>query len=209
MTDVVLKFDYIDDEVMWPEFAVGRLRVGWVRAVSGIRRALLNVVRIKRIYVYDGKLYVLYDAEDVQRYGQYLAQLPPLAVELDHEVYYERLHDGSCTCKIWRLSINSLYEAELFIKKLLDVEVELEHSLSNASYPLNFAMLPIDIALYTKRINGIAVVENPQFKLCKDENTYWGKYVVLADETGFSLYRIIKDDIDISELKKRLLERLQ
>jgi len=208
MTDVILRFDYIDDEVMWPEFDAGdRLRVGWIKAASGVRRALLNVVRIKRIYAYDSKLYVLYDAEDVQRYARYLAQLPPLAVELDHEITYERLHDSSCTCRMWRLSINSLYEEERFIKKLLGVEVEMEHSLPNASYPLNFAMLPIDIALYTRRIDGIAVVENPQFKLCKDENTYWGKYVVLADETGFSLYRI-KDDVDVSQLRKRLLERL-
>ena len=91
---------------------------------------------------------------------------------------------------------------------MLGVEVELEHSLSNASYPLNFTVLPLGIALYTRRIDGIAVVENPRFRLCKDEDTYWGKYVVLADETGFSLYRI-KDDTDISELKKRLLERLR
>jgi hypothetical protein len=100
-----------------------------------------------------------------------------------------------------------LYEEERFIKKLLDVEAEAEHSLSNASYPLNFTLIPVDIVLYTRRIGGIAVVENPRFKLCKDEDTYWGKYVVLADETGFSLFRI-KDDADIPQLKKRLLERL-
>jgi len=206
--NMILRFDYIDDEIMWPEFgADGVLKVGWVRAVSGIRRTLLNVVRIKRIYAYGGKLYVLYDAEDIQRYGQYLAPLPSLAVELDHEINYERLRDGSCICRIWRLSISTLYEEERFIKKLLDVEVEMEHSLSNASYPLNFTLMPADIALYTKYLNGIAVVENPRFKLCSDENTYHGKYVVLVDEVGFSLYRI-KDDVDISQLKKRLLEKL-
>ena len=207
MTEVALGFDYIDDEIHWPEFNDGKMVVGWVTAVADIRRVLLNVTRIKKVYAYGGRIYVIYDAESVDRYSKYIAPLPPHAVELDFDIHYQQLYGDGCTCKIWRFSISALYEEERFIRKLLDVEVELEHSLPNASYPLNFAMLPIDIALYTRRIDGIAVVENPQFKLCKDENTYWGKYVVLADETGFSLYRI-KDDVDVSQLRKRLLERL-
>jgi len=208
MTNVILRFDYVDDEIQWPEFSVGKIVAGWVTAVAGIRRTLLNVMRIKKVYAYDGKIYVMYDAESVDRYSAYMAPLPPLAVELDFDVHYQQLYGDGCTCKIWRLSINTLYEEERFIKRLLDVEVELEHSLTNASYPLNFAMLPIDVMLYTRHFDGIAVVENPRFRLCRDEDTYHGKYVVLADETGFSLYRI-KDDVDISQLKKRLLERLR
>jgi hypothetical protein len=209
MTEVVLKFDYIDDEIHWPEFSGGRMVVGWVTAVADIRRVLLNVARIKKVYAYGGKIYVIYDAESVDRYSKYIAPLPPHAVELDFDIHYQRLYGDGCTCKIWRFSISTLYEEERFIKKLLDVEVEMEHSLSNASYPLNFTLIPVDIVLYTKHIDGIAVVENPRFRQCKDEDTYHGKYVVLAeDETGFTLYRI-KDDVDISQLKKRLLERLQ
>ena len=201
MTDVILRFDYIDDEIMWPEFdADGRLRVGWVRAVSGIRRTLLNVVRIKRIYAYDGKLYVLYDAEDIQRYGQYLAYLPTHAIELDYEIYYERLRDGDC--KIWRLSIGTLYEEERFIQKLFGVEVELEHILPQDMWPVNFSIIPLDVTLYTKRIRGIAVVKNPQFGDRRGGKTaYEGRYVVLVDEYGgYALYRI-KNDVDV-DLKK-------
>jgi hypothetical protein len=200
MTDVILRFDYIDDEIMWPEFDTGgRLRVGWVRAVSGIRRALLNVVRIKRIYAHDGKLYVLYDAEDIQRYGQYLAYLPTPAVELDHEIYYERLHDG---CKIWRLSISTLYEEERFIQKLFGVEAEPEHLLPQDVWPVNFSIIPLDITLYTKRIRGIATVENPQFGDRRGgKTTYEGRYIVLVDEYGgYALYRV-KNDVDV-DLKK-------
>jgi len=209
MTDVVLKFDYIDDEIQGPEFdASGRMRVGWVTAFAvGNRRTLLNVARIRKVYAYGGQLYILYDAENVERYSQYLAQLPPLAVELDFDVHYQRLYDGDCACKIWRFSISTLYEEERFIKKLLGVEAEMEHSLPDASYPLNFTLIPVNIMLYTKRIDGIAVVKNPRFKSCNDEDTYEGKYVVFADETGFSLYRI-KNDVDIKQLKKRLLKNL-
>jgi hypothetical protein len=203
MTDVILRFDYIDDEIMWPEFRGGRLISGWVRAVSGIRRVLLNVVRIKKVYAYDGKLYVLYDAEDVQRYGQYLAQLPPLAVELDHEIYYERVYDGDCTCKIWRLSISTLYEEERFLQKL-GAEVELEHLLPVDVWPVNFSIIPVDITLYTKRIRGIAVVKNPQFEgRGYEKTTYEGRYVILVDEYGgYALFRI-KSDVDV-DLKKLL-----
>jgi len=209
MTKVVLKFNYIDDEIQWPEFNGGKMVSGWVTAVAGSRRVLLNVIRIKRIYAYGGDIYVVYNAESVDRYSKYVAPLPPLAVELDFDIHYQQLYsDGGCTCKIWRLSINSVYEEERFIKKLLDVEVEMEHTLSNASYPLNFTMLPIDVTLYMKHIGGIAVVKNPRFRLCNDGDAYRGKYVVLADETSFSLYRI-KGDVDISQMKKRLLERLQ
>ena len=202
--NMILRFDYIDDEIMWPEFgADGRLLTGWVRAVSGIRRTLLNVVRIKRIYAYGGKLYVLYDAEDVQRYGQYLAPLPSLAVELDYDIHYEKINSGSCTCKIYRFAISDLYEEERFIQKLLGVEVELEHVLSPASYPLNFTVIPVDVILYTRHITGIAVVENPKFRFCKDENVYEGKYVIITDGAGFSLYRI-KSDVDMPHLVAEL-----
>ncbi len=205
MTDVVLKFDYIDDEVLWPEVRGGKLVSGWVKAVSGIDRPLLNVTRIKKVYVgpFDGKLYILYDAESVERYSKYMAPLPPLAVELDYDVYPEKIYNGDCICKIYRFAINALYEEERFIQKLLGVEVELEHVLSNASYPLNFTMLPVNVMLYTRRITGIAVKEKPRFKLCKEEDTYDGKYVVLADETGFSLYRI-KSDVDTWRLVAQL-----
>jgi len=49
MTDVVLKFDYIDDQIQWPEFSGGKMVVGWVMAISGIDRPLLNVARIKKV----------------------------------------------------------------------------------------------------------------------------------------------------------------
>jgi len=49
MTDVILRFDYIDDEVMWPEFdAEDRLKVGWIKATSGVRRMLLNVSQLRK-----------------------------------------------------------------------------------------------------------------------------------------------------------------
>jgi len=203
MTDVVLKFDYIDDQIQWPEFSGGKMVVGWVMAISGIDRPLLNVARIKKVYAYGGKLYVLYSAESAERYSKYAAPLPPLAVELDYDIYPEKIQDSGCVCKIWRFSISALYEEERFIRKLLGVEAEMEHSLSDASYPLNFTMVPVDITLYTKRIDGIAVVENPRFKFCQEENTYEGKYVVLADKTGYSLYRI-KDDVDVAQLRRKL-----
>jgi len=196
-TDVVLKFDYIDDEILRPELRNGELVGGWVKAVSGIDRPLLNVARIKKIYAYDGKLYVLYDAESVEGYSKYIAPLPPLAVELDYDIHPEPINDGDCTCRIWRFSISALNEEERFIRKLLGVEAELEADLSWASYPLNFTMIPVSITLYTRRITAIAVVKNPKFRLCREESTYRGKYVVLANGSGYSLYRI-KGDVDAS-----------
>ena len=203
MTEVVLRFDYIDDEVMWPEVSGGRIVSGWVRAVAGVEWPLLNVVRIKKVYVFDGKLYILYDAESVERYSKYVAPLPSLAVELDYDIYPENIYNGDCMCKIYRFAISALYEEERFIRKLLGVEAELEYILSDASYPLNFTMVPVNITLYTKRIDSIAVVENPRFKFCKEENTYEGKYVVLVDKIGYSLYRI-KDDVDVAQLRRKL-----
>jgi hypothetical protein len=196
----VLKFDYIDDEILRPEHKNGELVSGWVRAASGINRPLLNIARIKKIYAYDGKLYVLYDAdaENVEDYSRYTAPLPPLAVELDYNIHLEPIYgDGGCACKIWRLSISALNEEEKFIRKLLGVEAELEADLPWTSYPLNFTMIPVNITLYTRRITAIAVVKNPKFRLCREESTYRGKYVVLADGSGYSLYRI-KGDVDAS-----------
>jgi muconolactone delta-isomerase len=199
MTDVVLAFDYIDDEIRWPEFDIrGRLRAGWVKVAAGVDRPLLNVVKIKKVYAFGGKLYVLYDAEDVQRYEKYLAQLPPLAVELDYEMYQDSLYDGDCTCKMWRFSINTLYEEERFLQKLLGAEVELAHFLPQDAQPVNFSIIPIDVMLYANHIKGIAVVENPQFK-GSGEDVYKGKYVVLADSYGYALFRI-KDDEELKKL---------
>jgi hypothetical protein len=208
MVDVVLRFDHIDDEVRWPMFSGGKMVAGWVEAAAGIRRTLLNAVRIRKIYAFDGRLYVLYDAEDAQRYGRYLAPLPPLAVELDYDIYPEKIRGDECTCRIWRFSVSGLYEEERFIRKLLGVEAEPEYDLSNASYPLNFTLIPVDITLYMKHIDGIAVVENPRFKQCDGRDTYEGKYVVLADEVGFSLFRIKGDVDNMLQLKKRLLKTL-
>ena len=32
----------------------------WIKAISGISRPLLNIARMKKLYVFDGRLYVLY-----------------------------------------------------------------------------------------------------------------------------------------------------
>jgi hypothetical protein len=204
MTDVILKFDYIDDEILWPEFAGGRIKTGWVKAVSGIRNPLLNVARIKRLYVFDGKLYVLYDVEAVERYSKYMASLPPLAVELDYEIYPEEIDDRNCTCKIWRFLIDATYEVERLLKSLLGVDVEMEHSMPPDVQPANFATAPVDIALYRTRIVGIAVVENPRFVgVGREESTYEGRYVAVQDDFGgYTLYHI-KDNTDV-DLEKAL-----
>ncbi len=103
MTDVVLRFDYIDDEVKWPKAERDWLAEGYVKAVAntkwGFKEAWLNVRKIKKIYALCGRLYVLYDAEDVEMYWPFLTQLPPFAAEIDYKVRYEADNSG---CKTWR-----------------------------------------------------------------------------------------------------------
>jgi len=196
MVDVVLKFDYIDDEIWEPEVdEKGNVKRGWVKAVSGINRPLLNIARIKRLYVFGGKLYVLYDAENIERYSKYMTPLPPLAVELDYEVYPDRNGD----CKIWRFSINTTYEVERFLERL-GVEVELEHVMPQDVRPVNFSLTPVDVTLYSHRIVGIAMVDDPQFVGPGGASTYEGRYVVVQDDFGgYSLYRVIKGDVDLEK----------
>jgi hypothetical protein len=190
--DVTLRLVYIDDEVMWPEPSADgdSLRVGWVKAVADTGHILLlDVSRIKKIYGYGGRLYVLYEAEVAERYSIYVAQPPSLVVELDYDVYYEHLYDSGCTCKMWRFSIDASRERERFIKKVFgadaEPDAELKCVLAKDAQPVNFSIVPVNISLYATEIAGIAVVENPRFRLHGGEDTYEGKYVVLLDGLGF------------------------
>jgi hypothetical protein len=205
-TEVVLKFVYIDDEVMWPEpnDDGDSLRVGWVRAVTESGHIiLLDVSRIRKVYGYGGRLYVLYETEVAERYSRFVAQLPPLAVELDYDVYYEYLHDGDCVCKKWRFSIDTTHERGRFIKKAFGTDAELAYIFAKDAQPVNFSVVPLNIALYATTITGAAVVENPKFRLYGKENVYRGKYIVLVDDLGF-YYLYLCRDVDTEKLESLL-----
>jgi len=203
MAGVILKFDYIDDEIWEPEVdEKGNVKRGWLKAVSGIRRPLLSIERIKRLYVFGGKLYVLYDAPNAESYSEYAAQLPKLAVELDYKIAVERTYCGECTCRGYRFVINAMYEVERLLEKLLGVAVERGEALPKEARPANFSLAPIDITLYSRRIVGIAVVENPRFEEPgRGEATYRGRYVVLVDDYGsYLLYRVISGgEVDLEK----------
>jgi hypothetical protein len=202
-TDVTLRLVYIDDEVMWPEPNTDgdSLRVGWVKAVADTGNLLLlDVSRIKKIYGYGGRLYVLYEAEVAERYSIYVAQPPSLAVELDYDVYYEHLYDGDCACKIWRFSIDASRERERFIKKLFGADAELKYVLAKDAQPVNFSVVPVNVALYATAVVGVAVVENPRFRMYGEEDMYEGRYIVLLDGLGFYfLYHC--QDVDAEKLE--------
>jgi hypothetical protein len=213
MADVVLRFDYIDDEIRWPKAEENRLIEGYVKAVAntrwGFKEAWLNVRKIKRIYAFGGKLYVLYDAEDVRMYGPFLARLPPFVAEIDYKVYYEA--DNSGGCKIWRFSLDTFREEETFLKRLLGTEVELTDFVSLKASPVNFVITPVDVVLYKNHITGIAVAENPKFRkdACGDEeetcgDEYEGRYIVLKDDYSYVLFRIYGDAPPLEKLLERL-----
>jgi len=77
MTDIVLRFGCIDDEIRRPKVEENRLIEGYVKAVAntkwGFKKVWLSVEKIKQIYTFGGRLYVLYDADDVRMYGPFLA----------------------------------------------------------------------------------------------------------------------------------------
>jgi hypothetical protein len=212
MADVVLRFDYIDDEIRWPKAEGDRLIEGYVKAVAntrwGFKEAWLGVGKIKRIYAFGGKLYVLYDAEDVRMYGPFLARLPPFAAEIDYKVYYE-VNGG---CEMWRFSLDTFREEETFVKRLLSAEVELADFVSLNASPANFAIIPVDVVLYKNHITGIAVAENPKFKredACEDEeeicvDKYQGRYVVLKDDYSYVLFRIYDNAPPLEKLLEQL-----
>ncbi len=207
MTDVVLQFDYVDDEIRWPEVSGGRLADGYVKAVAstkwGVKQTWLSVARVKKIYAFCGRLYVLYDAEDAQLYEPFLAQLPPLAAELDYEAYYELVDRCDCSCKTWRFLIKTSREEEVFLQKLLGAEVEPAYFVPRDALPANFSVAPVSVVLYESYIAGIAVAENPRFIRGDKEDVYKGRYVVLEDGHGYKLFRIYSD----APLEK-LLDRL-
>ena len=177
---------------------------GYVTAVlntyQGVRKLKLRISRIKHIYVFNGKLYVVYD-DDKRKYEPFLATLPPLAIEVDKDVYYEYVDDDG-KCKIWRFSLRTVPEDYRLLQKILGNIFEYD-GFEN-SRPKNFTITPINIKLYFMRITGIAVVENPQF----NENEYKGIYIILTDDFGgYTLYRVY--GIDIEDLKKLLEQRLE
>jgi hypothetical protein len=168
---VVLKLDHIGNEIMWPEFDGDEMRVGWVDAFVGTKALLLNVKRIRRIYAFGGKLYVVYDAEVASRYERFAAPLPELAVELKFEIYEDRIYDGDRHCRIYRLAIDASDELKQFVSKLLRVEVGPdEYLVPPQSRPLNFTPTPIDVMLFGHHIKGIAVAENPAFDFLGDRD---------------------------------------
>jgi len=107
MTDVVLRFDYIDDEIRRFKVEENRLIEGYVKAVTnakwGFKEAWLNVKKIKQIYAFGGRLY---DADDVKMYKPFLARWPPFAAEIDYKVRYELTNN--CSYKVWRFSLDML-----------------------------------------------------------------------------------------------------
>jgi hypothetical protein len=195
---VILKLDHIDDEVMWPVFDGNgnEMRVGWVDAFAGTKALLLNVKRIRKIFAFGGKLYVVYDAEVASRYERFaVSSLPELAVELKFEIYEDRIHDGDNRCRIYRLAIDAADEVRQFISKLLRVEVGHNYlMLLPQSRPLNFTLTPIDVALFGHHIKGIAVAENPAFDFLGDRDEYRGKYAVVVVDDGFYMLFRIKAD---------------
>jgi hypothetical protein len=207
MTDVVLQFDYVDDEIRWPEVSGGRLADGYVKAVAsakrGVKQTWLSIVRMKKIYAFGGKLYVLYDAEDVRLYEPFMAQLPPLAAELDYEAYYELVDGCGCSCKTWRLLTSR--EEEAFLQKLLGTEVEPAHFAPRGALPANFSVVPVGVVLYESYIAGIAVAENPRFARGDKENVYEGRYVVLEGGHGYKLFRIHGDAPPLEKVLEKLV----
>lgn len=198
----ILMFDHIEEEIRWPKVEGNRLVDGYVTAVlnthQGVRKLELQISRIKHIYVFNGKLYVVYD-DDKRKYEPFLTVLPPLAVEVDKDIYYEYV-DNEGKCKIWRFSLRTVPEDYRLLQKLLGNMFEYDGF--EDSRP-NFTITPVNIKLYFMRITGVAVVEDPRFEL--SENEYKGIYIILTDDFGgYTLYRVY--GIDIENLK-RLLEQ--
>jgi hypothetical protein len=188
----------------WPAVSGGRLADGYVRAVAsakwGVKQIWLSVARIKKIYAFGGRLYVLYDAEDVQLYEPFTAQLPPLAAELDYEACYE-LVDG---CGSWRLLIKTSRGEEAFLQKLLGAEVEPAHFAPRDASPVNFSVVPVGVVLYESYIVGIAVAENPRLIRGDREDVYEGRYVVLEDGHGYKLFRVYGDAPPLDQVLEKL-----
>jgi hypothetical protein len=196
-----LKLDHIDGEIKWPEFDGNEMRIGWVDAVAGTKTLLLNVKRIRKIYAFGGKLYVVYDAEVASRYERFaMSSLPELAVELKFEVYEDRIYDGDRYCRMYRLGIDASDEVKQFVSKLLRVEAGNEFLVPPSARPLNFTLVPIDVALFGRHIKGVTIAENPAFDFLGERNEYRGRYAVVVDDDGFYTLVHIKAEPDPSYL---------
>jgi hypothetical protein len=212
----VLKVNYISNVIEWPESdGDGKLKGGWVEARANLRILLLDVKRIEKVYAFGGLLYVVYNAEDVDKYADFTTPLPDFAVELEHYIYEERTRDVACDCarkcecvgRIYRLHVGAPNEVEQFIAKTLRVDVEPnKERVSLAARPLNFTLMPVNITLYTKQVAGIAIAENPEFYLGSiapemyDIIKYSGKYIVVYGSDGYTLFRY-KGEPNLSRLQ--------
>ncbi len=203
---VILKLDHIDDEIRWPEFDGDEMRIGWVDAFASTKSLMLNVMRIRKIYAFGGKLYVVYDAEVASRYERFaVPSLPELAVELKFGIYEDRIRDGDHRCRIYRLVIDADDEVRQFISKLFGVEVKHNYlMLLPQSRPLNFTLTSIDVMLFGHHIKGIAVAENPAFSFEGERDEYRGRYAVVVDDDGYYMLFRIKGEPDPSSYLARL-----
>ena len=69
-------------------------------------------------------------------------------------------------------------------------------------------VVPVNVALYATAVVGVAVVENPRFRMYGEEDMYEGKYIVLVDSLGFYfLYHCQEVDAEkLESLQKTTLE---
>jgi hypothetical protein len=154
----------------------------------------IDASRIKGLYFFDGRFYVVYETENADFYKKYVSDIPALATKLNFRI--EEIVEQRCKrcgsliewdadepycpkcggnfpgyneipVKLLERGIGFKEEVEGFARALLGAEVEYVDALFRniaGGFTPLFDLSPVYITLYTCVVKEVAVVENPVFK---------------------------------------------
>jgi Zn finger protein HypA/HybF involved in hydrogenase expression len=154
----------------------------------------IDASRIKELYFFDGRLYVVYETENADFYKKYVSEIPVLATKLNFQIK-EIIEERCRRCgsliewdadepycpkcganfpgydeipvKLLERGIGFKEEIENFARALLGAEVEYVDALFRniaGGFTPLFDLSPVYITLYTCVVKEVAIVENPVFK---------------------------------------------
>ena len=174
-----------------------------VESING-SRFTLRVRNIKDIYYHKGVFYVIYETENPEFYEKYSVQeVPTLAIYVSLSTV-EDLESGE---KWIELDGHELREVKEFVSKFLNKKLEFEDYLYGFT-PM-FTVERICVELFSVKISGVAVAENPAFMwIGGKQESYQGRFLVIEGKekkTGNVFYVLFR----IGELSKDLLENLE
>jgi hypothetical protein len=154
----------------------------------------IDASRIKGLYFFDGRLYVVYETENADFYKKYVSDIPALATKLNFRI--EEIVEQRCKrcgsliewdadepycpkcggnfpgyneipVKLLERGVGFKEEVESFARALLGAEVEYVDALFRniaGGFTPLFDLSPVYITLYTCVVKEVAIVENPVFK---------------------------------------------